>query len=190
MTDTMLMVRAREFALKMHGSQKYGKRPYGVHLKAVAEKVRAWGGSDELVAAAWLHDVIEDTMDPLEIPDKCRVIDGRFGRSVERIVTAVTSVGATRDEGTRNTLKNIDGFFEAALLKAADRWCNMTAVADDLEFMTVDDSGYERLVRIGEMYLSEFANYMPVFERTIRRSSIIDELHSAFRHLSAAVQGS
>lgn len=35
-------------------------RPYAEHLSAVAEGVRARGGGDELIAAAWLHDAVED----------------------------------------------------------------------------------------------------------------------------------
>ncbi|MFE4449702.1 HD domain-containing protein [Streptomyces sp. NPDC056796] len=35
-------------------------RPYAEHLAAVAEGVRARGGSEEQRAAAWLHDAIED----------------------------------------------------------------------------------------------------------------------------------
>ncbi|MFE9442776.1 HD domain-containing protein [Streptomyces sp. NPDC006602] len=35
-------------------------RPYAEHLSAVAEGVRARGGGEELVAAAWLHDALED----------------------------------------------------------------------------------------------------------------------------------
>ncbi|MFF6995044.1 HD domain-containing protein [Streptomyces sp. NPDC008313] len=35
-------------------------RPYAEHLRAVADGVRAGGGDDELVAAAWLHDAVED----------------------------------------------------------------------------------------------------------------------------------
>ncbi|GGQ48004.1 HD domain-containing protein [Streptomyces asoensis] len=35
-------------------------RPYTEHLRAVAEGVRARGGDDELIAAAWLHDSVED----------------------------------------------------------------------------------------------------------------------------------
>ncbi|MFD7131826.1 HD domain-containing protein [Streptomyces sp. NPDC059894] len=35
-------------------------RPYTEHLRAVAEGVRARGGGDELIAAAWLHDAVED----------------------------------------------------------------------------------------------------------------------------------
>jgi (p)ppGpp synthase/HD superfamily hydrolase len=35
-------------------------RPYAEHLAAVAEGVRARGGSAEQQAAAWLHDAVED----------------------------------------------------------------------------------------------------------------------------------
>ncbi|MFE3634646.1 HD domain-containing protein [Streptomyces sp. NPDC059168] len=35
-------------------------RPYAEHLAAVAEGVRARGGDAELIAAAWLHDAVED----------------------------------------------------------------------------------------------------------------------------------
>ncbi|MFF3709685.1 HD domain-containing protein [Streptomyces phaeochromogenes] len=35
-------------------------RPYTEHLRAVADGVRARGGDEEQVAAAWLHDSVED----------------------------------------------------------------------------------------------------------------------------------
>lgn len=35
-------------------------RPYAGHLAAVAEGVRARGGDAEQIAAAWLHDAVED----------------------------------------------------------------------------------------------------------------------------------
>ncbi|WP_128802921.1 MULTISPECIES: HD domain-containing protein [unclassified Streptomyces] len=35
-------------------------RPYAEHLQAVAEGVRARGGDEEQIAAAWLHDSVED----------------------------------------------------------------------------------------------------------------------------------
>ncbi|RPF33492.1 HD domain-containing protein [Streptomyces sp. TLI_185] len=35
-------------------------RPYAEHLEAVAEGVRARGGDEEQIAAAWLHDAVED----------------------------------------------------------------------------------------------------------------------------------
>ncbi|MFF4710064.1 HD domain-containing protein [Streptomyces eurythermus] len=35
-------------------------RPYAEHLAAVAEGVRARGGDPDQIAAAWLHDAVED----------------------------------------------------------------------------------------------------------------------------------
>ncbi|MGW0584294.1 HD domain-containing protein [Streptomyces sp. NPDC002920] len=35
-------------------------RPYAEHLRAVAEGVRSRGGDAEQIAAAWLHDAVED----------------------------------------------------------------------------------------------------------------------------------
>lgn len=50
-----------EIARAVHAGQtdKAG-RPYAEHLAAVAEGVRAGGGDAEQVAAAWLHDSVED----------------------------------------------------------------------------------------------------------------------------------
>ncbi|MGC5568763.1 HD domain-containing protein [Streptomyces sp. FR-108] len=35
-------------------------RPYAEHLRAVAEGVRVRGGDEDQIAAAWLHDSVED----------------------------------------------------------------------------------------------------------------------------------
>ncbi|WNI31927.1 HD domain-containing protein [Streptomyces sp. ITFR-6] len=42
------------------GQRDKAGRPYAEHLAAVAAGVRAGGGSDEQIAAAWLHDAVED----------------------------------------------------------------------------------------------------------------------------------
>ncbi|WP_367041890.1 HD domain-containing protein [Streptomyces sp. Je 1-332] len=48
-------------ARQAHATQKdKAGRPYTEHLQAVAEGVAARGGSQEQIAAAWLHDAIED----------------------------------------------------------------------------------------------------------------------------------
>jgi (p)ppGpp synthase/HD superfamily hydrolase len=41
-------------------------RPYAEHLEAVAKGVRARGGDEEQIAAAWLHDAVEDDALPAE----------------------------------------------------------------------------------------------------------------------------
>ncbi|MEV0965628.1 MULTISPECIES: HD domain-containing protein [unclassified Streptomyces] len=42
-----------------HQTDKAG-RPYAEHLQAVADGVRDRGGTGEQIAAAWLHDAVED----------------------------------------------------------------------------------------------------------------------------------
>jgi (p)ppGpp synthase/HD superfamily hydrolase len=61
--DQAMIARARYFAAKKHLGQtrKYTGEPYIVHPVAVAERVRASGGTPNMIAAALLHDVLEDT---------------------------------------------------------------------------------------------------------------------------------
>ncbi|MFF3324464.1 HD domain-containing protein [Streptomyces sp. NPDC002889] len=48
-------------AREAHAAQRdKSGAPYTEHLAAVADGVRAGGGSEEQMAAAWLHDAIED----------------------------------------------------------------------------------------------------------------------------------
>ncbi|MFD3354906.1 HD domain-containing protein [Streptomyces fradiae] len=60
-------------------------RPYAEHLQAVAEGVRARGGSDEQIAAAWLHDAIEDGALP-----QSWLAEAELPRQVKEIVLALT----------------------------------------------------------------------------------------------------
>ena len=59
-----LMNKAWEFAIKTHGDQKYGDKPYSYHLEQVVENIMIRKFGDPMlstcVAVAWLHDVMED----------------------------------------------------------------------------------------------------------------------------------
>ncbi|MFE2262762.1 HD domain-containing protein [Streptomyces griseosporeus] len=61
MTGTLSLAEVEAVARAAHAGQtdKAG-RPYAEHLQAVAEGVRARGGDAEQIAAAWLHDAVED----------------------------------------------------------------------------------------------------------------------------------
>jgi len=54
---------AAQYAMDAHAGQYRadGVTPYYYHPFKVAALVIEWGGSDEQVAAAYLHDVLEDT---------------------------------------------------------------------------------------------------------------------------------
>lgn len=100
-----LIERARDFAIRAHARidqrRKYSGQPYDVHLKAVARLVAGAGGDPEMVAAAWLHDVVEDTPATLE------ELEREFGAGVARLVAELTDV-STQADGNRAARKAID----------------------------------------------------------------------------------
>ena len=100
-----LVDKARRFAIKAHGRldhrRKYSSEPYPVHLQAVADLVVSVGGNPEMIAAAWLHDTIEDT------PTTEAELNERFGPAVARLVGELTDVSQPVD-GNRAIRKSID----------------------------------------------------------------------------------
>ncbi|MEK7653947.1 MAG: HD domain-containing protein [Patescibacteria group bacterium] len=84
-----LIAKAKRFAEKIHEKQtRYNKAktPAITHMAEVAGLVEEAGGSWEEVAAAWLHDTVEDADPPISIED----IRGEFGEEVATIVDGLT----------------------------------------------------------------------------------------------------
>ena len=110
-----------KFATAAHGDQKrkYTNDPYIVHPIAVAEIVKTVPHTDEMIAAALLHDVVEDT--PITIDD----IKNKFGDKVADLVGWLTDISRPED-GNRKTRKAIDRDHsarapaEAQTIKVAD----------------------------------------------------------------------
>lgn len=77
---------ALEFARKAHGDQqrKFTEELYIEHPKRVAATVKTIPHSKEMVCAAYLHDVVEDTSVSLE------EIARRFGGKVAKLVKELT----------------------------------------------------------------------------------------------------
>lgn len=110
-----LVDKARQFAIKAHGRldhrRKYSSEPYPVHLQAVADMVASVSDDPEMVAAAWLHDTMEDT------PTTEVELNQRFGPAVAQLVAELTDVGRPAD-GNRAIRKYID---RGHLAKASPR---------------------------------------------------------------------
>src|SRR5210317_2166475 len=92
-----------KFATKAHGDQKrkYTNDPYIVHPIAVSEIVKTVAHTDEMVAAALLHDVVEDTDVTLD------QIKDKFGSKVAELVGWLTDISRPED-GNRKTRKTLD----------------------------------------------------------------------------------
>ncbi|RUT26580.1 hypothetical protein C0V97_04455 [Asaia sp. W19] len=100
-----LVRRAKIFATRAHASigqkRKYDGQDYIVHPEAVALIVATAGGRPEAVAAAWLHDVVEDT------PVTQAEINARFGPDIGALVEMLTDVSRPED-GNREMRKALD----------------------------------------------------------------------------------
>lgn len=125
MFETALVKAARDFAIKAHGSQMYGDSPYSRHLQDVVDVLYDCAPDQILtehhVAAAWLHDTVEDT--EFKVSD----IKREFGDKVAEIVFAVTNeVGRSRVEKTLKTMQKVrSAGRDATMVKLADRIANM-----------------------------------------------------------------
>lgn len=77
---------ALEFARVAHGSQrrKYKDEAYIEHPKRVAALVKTVPHTSEMICAAYLHDVVEDT------PVTLKEIESKFGTEVAQLVDELT----------------------------------------------------------------------------------------------------
>jgi (p)ppGpp synthase/HD superfamily hydrolase len=147
---TDLVARARAFAAAAHGSQtrKYTGEPYIVHPIAVAETLAELGHPDETVAAALLHDVVEDCGVTLA------TIEAEFGPRVAELVEQVTDVSRPED-GKRAKRKELDRLHlaeadpEGKSIKLAD-------LIDNTKSIVVHDPHF------ASVYLREMRALLPV----------------------------
>lgn len=111
-----VLERARAVAVAAHGNAKYGHLPYWAHLSEVVSILKAFGVVDEAVlAAAWLHDAVEDT--DLSLAE----IEAEFGPEVAKIVDLVSKPAGGSSEAYFEGIAEHPG---AVAVKLADRIAN------------------------------------------------------------------
>jgi (p)ppGpp synthase/HD superfamily hydrolase len=128
-----MVERARVFATAAHAAvgqvRKYTFEPYIVHPAEVAMIVAEAGGSEAMVAAAWLHDTVEDTGVTNE------VIRAEFGAEVAELVGWLTDVSRP-EHGNRAHRKALDRAHsamapaEAQTVKLADLIANTRSIVE------------------------------------------------------------
>ena len=133
--DTQLLDRAIVFAVKVHaGTERRGKGfPYIVHPMEAMEIVATMTPDQELLAAAALHDTVEDTDVTIE------QIRAEFGERVAALVEAESDevVEGVREEDSWHQRKQaaIDRLarapHDAKMVALGDKLSNMRAIARD-----------------------------------------------------------
>lgn len=142
--------KARYFATAAHAAvgqkRKYDGADYIVHPSRVADIVKQYGGTEQMIAAAYLHDVVEDTNVDMD------TIRGMFGSVVASLVDDLTDVSCSYD-GNRATRKSIDAQHtadasaDAQFIKCADIIDNSWDIAEnDPSFWKVYQREMSRLL--------------------------------------------
>ena len=148
-----IIERAEQFAVQAHGPQKrkYSGDPYIVHPIEVSQIVKSVTHTNAMVAAAILHDVIEDT----EATYDDIVVN--FGTLVADLVDELTDVSKPED-GNRAVRKAID---RAHLAKAsADA---QTIKLADVISNTKDIK--ENDPKFAKVYISEMKSLLEVLDK-------------------------
>lgn len=136
-----LTKKALIYATRAHASidhrRKYTNEPYIVHPIEVADIVKSVGGTGEMIAAALLHDVVEDT--PWTIED----IRVDFGDKVATLVAWVTDVSEPHD-GNRDVRKSIDRL-HTARASAAAQTIKLADLISNTKSIVAHDKGFAKL---------------------------------------------
>jgi len=123
-----LVCRAFKLAYELHkGQTRASGEPYILHPVQVAGLLRDLGGGSAMIAAGFLHDVVEDTSVSLE------EIEVKFGAEVRLLVEGVTKLSKLNFESkTERQAENFRRMFvsmakdiRVIVVKLADRLHNM-----------------------------------------------------------------
>ena len=126
--DNDLVCHAFAFAYQLHeGQYRKSGEPYIAHPVAVASFLRDLGGDSAMIAAGFLHDVVEDTEVTLE------EIEERFGTETQRLVEGVTKLSKFNFSST--TERQAENFRRMFLAMAKDIRVIVVKLADRLHNM-------------------------------------------------------
>ena len=175
-TETNAPALARTLALNWHADQQYGNLPYWTHLEDVVNVLRTFGVTDDnSVAAAWLHDALEDTA--------CTPANLRPGIPevvIEAVQHCTDEPGANRKERKSATYarwrmlkqtprQNDPAFQLASQTKLADRIANVsncikTGNRGLLKMYQREAADFEAAVRIGQLDFAIWAYLRSLLE--------------------------
>ena len=182
-----IVTKAKEFAShahKNHVRKDKDKTPYIYHVEETAENVRKSGGNEREIAAAWLHDTVEDT--PTTIEDILR----EFGDEICDIVEGVTDLPewnnlSMHERKTEQAERILNASNSIKRVKLSDQASNVRIAGLLNDIFTLDEKFVylDRAKQIAEAcrgvspYLDElFAKYYKVTFKNLKASQEQGEL--------------
>lgn len=162
--------KAKQFAYEAHkGMKRKGKdTPFTYHLELVNKILKTLTTDDEILAAGWLHDVIEDT--PITLDELKKEFNSKICYYVD-LETEDKSL-PWKDRKLKQIEELRRNNFEVALIAYADKMANMTEMFDDYKiikdvpceakvFMSGGISGAGKTTILSKMGI-DFQNYATV----------------------------
>lgn len=125
--DADLIVKAYDFALKAHATQKRKSgEPYFIHVFETAKNLARYEMDATTIAAGFLHDVLEDT------PTTEEELAAMFGEEIVCLVKGVTKLGHVKYQGHIRHVESLRKFlmalsqdYRVLMIKLADRLHNL-----------------------------------------------------------------
>jgi len=168
----LLITKALKRATTAHAGafRKYTENePYITHPISVAKMVAEVGGDHEMIAAALLHDVVEDTEVTLE------EVSREFGPRIGMLVENLTDVSRPSD-GNRRMRKALD-LNHTAVADPDAKTIKLADLIDNSETIVEKDPGFSRVYMAEKKALLEvLSDGHPVLFSKAR--SIIDKYYS------------
>lgn len=154
--ESMELQKTIEFATKAHGDQKrkYTGEPYIVHPISVMKRIEKLGIAGDILHAAILHDVVEDT--PITLEE----IRSEFGESISSIVEELTDVytSAKFPELNRKARKKLE-IERLSKISEQAQTIKLSDIIDNLPSIMEGDPGF------GRVYIKEKIGILSVLTK-------------------------
>ncbi|MBU6518922.1 MULTISPECIES: HD domain-containing protein [Pantoea] len=132
---------ARRYATQAHADagqrRKYTDEPYIVHPAAVAELVRSVSDDEAMIAAAWLHDTVEDTASTLQD------IEEHFGTRVAHLVDMLTD--SAQPQAKNRTARKLAHFRHTAEASPEAQTIKLADIIDNTRAIVQFDPNFARV---------------------------------------------
>lgn len=158
---------ARKMALAEHAKQKHGILPYSYHLVAVTGIVSCYSNDPEVIAAAWLHDIVEDC-ESIDLD----IVEQMTSHRVRNIVDRLTDPEGPRKLAKQVSMPRIAACEDASLIKIADRFHNHASTI-------LDNSA-----KYAGMYANEFPAFVEYFAGKWLGHPLFNSLLSQYKQLA------
>ncbi|MEG3128955.1 HD domain-containing protein [Pantoea cypripedii] len=145
---------ARRYATQAHAAagqrRKYTDEPYIVHPAAVTELVRSVTDDEAMLAAAWLHDTVEDT------PSTLQDIESHFGPRVAELVDMLTD--SAQPQAKNRTARKLAHFRHTAQASPEAQTIKLADIIDNTRAIVQFDPSFARVYLVEKQVQIQLLN--------------------------------